>query len=91
MLIRMVVSVALLAGAAAADVGPLDGRTIVLEAHDQQSVDVPVSLPYSGAIGDGEVIRVVEPKTGKEFPGTLRDGHSLLCPKHNRRPNTCTR
>jgi len=82
MLIRMVVSVALLVGAAAAaDVDPLDGGTIVLEAHDQQSLDVPVSLPYSGAIGDGEIIRVIEPKTGKEFPGTLRDGLLTFVPE----------
>lgn len=60
---------------------PLNGRTLVLEAGDQMSIDVPVSLPYDGKIADGEVVRVVEPKTGKEFPGTVRDGQLTFVPE----------
>ena len=59
----------------------LDGKTIVLEANDQMSIDVPVSLPFEGTIADGEVIRIIEPKTGKEFPATLRDGQLTFVPE----------
>ncbi|MFA6241090.1 MAG: PmoA family protein [Candidatus Hydrogenedentales bacterium] len=59
----------------------LDGRTIKLEAGTQTSMDVPVSLPFDGALPDGSVIRVREDKTGKEFPATLRDGQLTFVPE----------
>ena len=59
----------------------LDGKTITLEAGDQMSVDVPISIPFDGTIAAGEVIHVSEPKTGKSFPATLRDGALTFVPE----------
>ena len=82
MFARTVSSAVLIAGVAfTAGAAPLDGRSIVLEAGEQASVDAPVSLPYDGAIGDGEIVRVIEPKTGKEFPATLRGGQLTFVPE----------
>lgn len=82
MFVRFIVCAAMAAAVTAgAGADSLDGKTIVLEANDQLSVDAPVSLPFEGSIGDGEVIRVVEPKTGKEFPATLRNGQLTFVPE----------
>ncbi|MDZ4860332.1 MAG: PmoA family protein [Candidatus Hydrogenedentes bacterium] len=65
----------------------LDGKSILLEAGDQTSVDVPVSIPFDGTIGEGEVIRLIQSKTAKEFLGTLRNGELTFVPE-GARPGT---
>jgi hypothetical protein len=59
---------------AAAGAQSLDGKKIHLTADKVMSVNVPISLPCDAKLGDDQIVKVVEAKTGKEFPATLRDG-----------------
>lgn len=65
----------------------LDGRTILLESGSQTSLHVPLSLPFDGTVADNLAIRVQEGKTGKEFPGTVRNGEFVFLPE-GAMPNT---
>ena len=66
---------------ATANAQSLDGKKIVLTAKEHASINVPVSLPWDGKIGDGEIVRVQEPKTANEFPVTIRDGQFTFVPE----------
>ncbi|GMW01724.1 MAG: hypothetical protein AMXMBFR84_28610 [Candidatus Hydrogenedentota bacterium] len=56
---------------------PLEGRIIKLKAGQQFSVNVPLSLSADG-VEDGTRVKVVEPKTGKSFPSTVRGGELVF-------------
>lgn len=64
----------------------LDGRKIHLKAGEAKSQFVPVTLPCDAPAPDG-VIKVVETKTSKAFPATLRDGQ-LVFIAEGAMPNT---
>ncbi len=64
----------------------LDGRVIVLDAGDHISRDMPVALPYDAPAPEGRV-SVVEAKTGKSFPATVRGGRFVFVPE-GAMPNT---
>ncbi|MBM3289226.1 MAG: hypothetical protein FJY92_03660, partial [Candidatus Hydrogenedentes bacterium] len=82
MRIRLVMAAAMISAiSTSATADAIDGKAIVLEAGDHASVNAPVSLPCDGPIGDGDVVRVIEPKTGKEFPATVRDGQLTFVPE----------
>ena len=82
MLFRVTLCAAVFAAVvSSAHADTLEGKRIVLEARDRISIDVPVSLPCDATVPDGQVIRVVEPKTGKEFPATLRGGQLTFVPE----------
>jgi len=84
-LLHVAAGVALLALLAAqyagADDGQfLDGRLIALEAGDHMSRYAPVVLPYHGPAPEKKV-NVVEDKTGKRFPVTIRDDEFVFVPE----------
>lgn len=56
--------------------GLADAR-IVLKAGPTKVVDAPLTLPYSGPEINGNVY-VVEEKTSKRFPATIRDGEFVF-------------
>lgn len=58
----------------------LDGRKIHVKAGNYLSVHVPLSLPCDST-QLGAVLSVVHPKTGKEFPATLRGGELVFIPE----------
>lgn len=64
----------------------LDGRKIHVKAGDAKSLFVPISLPCDVKEAEG-VVKVIEAKTGKVFPATLRDGQ-LVFIAEGAMPNT---
>ena len=52
---------------------------ITLKAGDHKLLDSPIILPYGGPELDAHV-SVEEPKTGKHFPVTIRDGEFVFIP-----------
>lgn len=58
----------------------LEGREIRLVAGNQTSYDVPLALPYPHEAPAGKVW-VVEDKTGKRFPVTIRNGEFVFVPE----------
>jgi len=77
-MIRSVVGVAfLLALAPLALAEGVVGAKITLKAGDTKVLDAPLSLPYGGPELDGH-LSVVEEKTGKRFPATIRDGEFIF-------------
>lgn len=50
----------------------LDGRKLTVEGGEMASVNVPVTAPIDGKAPEG-AIRVVDLKSKKEFPATVRD------------------
>ncbi|HOD51026.1 MAG TPA: PmoA family protein [Candidatus Hydrogenedentes bacterium] len=60
----------------------LDGRQIHLRAGEHPSQWAPVALPYDGPQpADNQRVIVVESKTGKEFPATVREGEFVFVPE----------
>lgn len=54
------------------------GKRVELQAGEQRSVSVPVSLPWNGSAEIDGVLVVREGTTGKRFPATLRDGQLVF-------------
>ncbi len=64
----------------------LDGKNIALKAGEHMSTNVPLSLPFEGKAPTKRV-QVLEPKTGKFFPATLRN-NELVFVSEGAMPNT---
>ncbi len=75
--LRLIVTGAACLAAVAAGAQSLDGRKIHLKAGKTQSLNVPLALPCDAPKTD-DVITVVEGKTGKAFPATLRNGELVF-------------
>ncbi len=74
--------------ASLAEAQGLDGRQIRLEAGEHVSRSVPVVLPCDGPEPtEAQRVMVIEPKTGKEFPATVRNGEFVFVPE-GAMPNT---
>jgi len=53
---------------------------ITLKAGDHKVLNPPISLPYGAPVPDGRIV-VEHPKTGKQFPVTIRDGEFVFIPE----------
>lgn len=70
----------LLASAPLAVAEGLPNAKITLKAGPTKVLHAPVSLPYGGPELDGRLL-VEEGKTGKQFPGTIRNGEFIFIPE----------
>lgn len=81
----MRVLIGLLAAAVAAGVAmaqdDLQGRRISMEAAGHQSLNVPLTLPYEGALAEGAIVQVKQLDTGRMYPATVRNGEFVFVPE----------
>lgn len=70
--VRLMLMLSLIAGIASA--ATLTGKKITVQGGDQAGAYVPVSLPVKGDVPN-EMVRVVNTKTQKAYPATVRDGN----------------
>lgn len=72
---------AVLAAGGAAGQSALDGKRIALDAGEQQSRNVPLTLPYDGTLGEGEFVQVKQLTTGRIYPASVRNGELVFVPE----------
>ncbi|HOV32241.1 MAG TPA: PmoA family protein [Candidatus Hydrogenedens sp.] len=59
----------------------LEQMKIQLKAGDYNLVNPIISLPCQATLPDNKIVSIFEPKTGKEFPATLRNGEFVCIPE----------
>ncbi|MCA1902549.1 MAG: PmoA family protein [Candidatus Hydrogenedens sp.] len=58
----------------------LDKMKILVKSSDYQMVNPVISLPCKETLPDNKIVTVLHPKTGKEFPATIRNGEFTFIP-----------
>ncbi|MGC8846450.1 MAG: DUF6807 family protein, partial [Candidatus Hydrogenedens sp.] len=65
----------------------LEHMKIHLKAGDYKMVNPIIVLPCNATIPENRLVKILEAKTGKEFPATLRNGE-FVCIPEGAMPNT---
>lgn len=65
----------------------LEQMKIQLKAGDYKMINPIISLPFSGTVPENKIVTILEKKTGREFPVTIRNGE-FVCIPEGAMPNT---